>query len=420
MENKTALFQSLIQEFLHFKQVLFDYRKVILLSLALSLGFTALYISLGLELIPFQGDFFGADQNEWLTLEWSRYHKGSHANRLLFLEIFGFLRLFSPPISKVHLAIFLNSLFGGFTIFFSCIVFWLLTKKYFSTTCFTLLFGLSMNQLFFSAVPESRSLQALSIVITCLLLIISLQTSRIYWLYWILVGIFSFGILLTNFVVTFLCFAVTIIALEYHQRIRKILEYGGTVVFLSFCLNLVQKKFLGGSYFFLPYTVIKELNYINVTLINNPLLVLKELLNNFLLVNFVSASPFAGHSDRVELSFFARDLAYSALGWIALALWLILFLIGFYKNVIVSQSIVKQILIALILSIFFYLVLHSFYNVKEMYIYTTNYSFLVLLLCTNKSLTKFLAWKIAIVILIVVMGINNLNIMREIIFALKT
>jgi hypothetical protein len=203
-----------------------------------------------------------------------------------------------------------------------------------------------MHQLFFSALPESRLLQALSIIPTYFLLIVCLQTRRIYFGYWILTGLFSFGVLINNFGATFLCFSTVVFSLKTKKRIKTVLEYGGTIVSLGFFLTILQKEFLRGQYFFVPNTVTTELNYVTVTLFNDPLLVLKEIMSNFLFVNFISPSPFVNHnSDRlgsVNLSFFERGFSYSTLGWIALIFWIILFFLGFYTKYSLPAKILKN------------------------------------------------------------------------------
>ncbi len=420
--TKETIFSSIKEEIISGKAALIRNRRILFFSWLLSLVFFGLYVVLGLELIPnFSGNFFGADHFEWLSLKWSRFHKGSHTNRLIFLELFSFIKTFSPMISLEILAILLNAFFGSLGVFLSSMVFWTLTRNYKTTVLLSLLFGLSMNHLFFSALPESRSLQACSIIPTYLLLVISLKSRRIYLGYWILAGLLSFGVAITNITQTVLCFAVIVWELKPNNKIVAILEYTGTIVALSFFLNVIQKTMLGGSYFFVPNTLTTELKYpyISISIISHPLLVIQELIKNFFLFNFVSPSPLfsanKNNIDRVSVSFFEQGLDYSIVGWITVILWLILLIYGVYKNITASKREQKALLIGVSLAIFSTLVFHSLFNVPEMFLYTTNYSFPILLLAISQSLIKAKWWTIALIAFIILMGFNNLAIMKQII-----
>jgi hypothetical protein len=72
--DSTSVFYLVNKDFLQFKESISNNRRIIVLSLILSLAFYSLYVSLGMGLSPFKGNFFGADQNEWLSLERYKYY----------------------------------------------------------------------------------------------------------------------------------------------------------------------------------------------------------------------------------------------------------------------------------------------------------------------------------------------------------
>jgi hypothetical protein len=69
---------------------------------------------------------------------------------------------------------------------------------------------LTMSHLFFSVFPESRTLQICSIIPTYIIFLNSLRDKKLYFNYWVFAGVFSFGITITNFSTTLVCFIVAL------------------------------------------------------------------------------------------------------------------------------------------------------------------------------------------------------------------
>ncbi len=443
--QKINLFYLVKQEKRNLKEYFLTNQKAIFQSLILFLIFYFLYIIIGILLIPNYNKFafFNIDLGEYVGIysfsfsikgvDFVRWSKGSHPLFILFLFPFSILRAFSPPLSQEILAVILNSFFGASAIFLASLAFWNLTKRYFETLLLTILFGLSMSQLVFSSVPGVYSLASCSIITTYILFIACLQSRRVYLGYWIFAGIFSFGVTITNFAQTLICFTAVVLVLKQRKRVVTILEYVGAIVTFSFLLSILQKQiFPLTQYFFMPNMVTHELGFVKTSLLSHPLLVLKEIIKNFFLVNFVSSSPFTGEfvtrpwpilaspiiMNLQLLKFYLRPLDYSIIGLIGMIIWSFLLLTGIAKNIIdFWHQKNGAFILAVSCSVLFEMTLHSFHGAKYIFLFTCHFTFPVLLLAVNKSIMNKTYFKIALVSLIVLMGINNLMIMRQIISA---
>lgn len=405
---------------------LYENNRAVFFLISLFFLFFCLYFVLGTTLILnrqiYTFSFFGADPmdyiNDWNSIEWNYTHKGSHPLILLICDPLGTL-LYYLTSSKEISVIILNSFFGALAVLLSSIFFWILTRRYVETAILTNVFGLSMSQLVFSTVPETYALAGCSVITTYILFLICLNSHKLYIGYWILAGIFSFGVTITNFAQTLICFTVAALSLKNEKRIIAILDYISTVVSCTFLLSIFQWRiFPYSKLFFLPLTVEWELKSIKETLFSQPLLVIKELIKHFFLVNFVASSPFTGivdpeNSSRLLLGFYERSLEYNIIGFIGIVLWVCLFTIGLYKNILTIKK--NVFIIGVCFSILFNIALHSFFGTFEMFLYTCNFIFPVLLLAINNSIMKRTYFKISLAILIILMGINNLLIMNQII-----
>lgn len=397
-----------------------NYLKPCWVFLTLFLIFYALYLHLGVQLIPWyrKTEFFGSDYTEairgWIDSRGKVIHKGSHPLFLLLvIPLANFSKILLPiPYS----AIFLNSLFASIAVLLSSIFFFINSQSYTQTLLLAITFGLSMSQLVFGSLPESYSIACCSIVLTYILFLICIKTRNLYLAYWIVAGLLSFGVTITNFVQTLICFAATVFGLQRPRKIILILEYASCVLSFAFLLSLIQKiTFPQSSFFFEPSMFANESQFIKNYILEQPFLVLSQIINNFFMVNFVSPSPFAIPKTPISpmiLSFFNRPLDYNLIGWLGIVVWLGLFILGTLKNI---QSLKTNFLIiGILLAVIFNIFIHSLFGVNEMFLYTCNFTFPVLLLAINQSLLSKAYFKIGFVLLIILMAINNLIIMNQI------
>ncbi|HYW19709.1 MAG TPA: hypothetical protein VE956_10415 [Nodularia sp. (in: cyanobacteria)] len=403
--------------------------KLIVATICIPITFFVIYLILGLQISPsFNAfEYFGADIGEqingWTSMEWNLNHKGSHPLILLFVDFIGsgIHQLIS---SKVLTVLLLNAFFASLAVFLAFIFFRLVLGKFIDATLLTLVFGFSMSQLVFGAIPETYAFAAASIIATHILFFICLRDKKLYTEYWVLTGLFTFGITITNFAQSIICFSIVVILLRRKDRLAIVAEYIGVVVLICFLLSLIQYKiFNTAALFFVPSTVVTELKYTAIKIINQPLTTLYELGKHFFIVNFVTASPLPLAEEiltrRPIIGFFQRPLNYNFAGLVGIVLWLSIFISGLFKNIqMIHQN--RPMFYGLFLCILFNIALHSVFGVNEMFLYTCHFTFLVLAIVTNLSLIKNRSYKAGLVALIVLMGTNNLWVMKQIIEAATT
>lgn len=374
-------------------------------------------------------DLFGADVKDWINLDYLHDgYKPAHSNILLIVQPLESLLSFLPLPRFVE-AVALNSLFSSASIFLAFILFYQITQKYFYTFLLTLLLGLTTSHLVFGSVPESYTLGACSLVTTYILFWVCLKNKKLNLGLWVLAGVFSFGITITNFIQTLICFVATLLYINKINSRKKLskdyvlitLEYIGIVISYSIFLSIIQNKLYGSDYFFMPNTVVYEVKSFTtkINLLTYPLLVIKEIIKHFFLVNFVAAHPSIINSYLYpgvrQLSFFGIPLSYSPAGLIAVLLWGYIFIAGTYKNIIscISKKDKEKIIFlgAVSVSIFYNIIFHSFYGTVEMFIYTCYFTFLVTILFINNEMLKKSFFIVALGILVSLMAINNLAVL---------
>lgn len=417
------------------KQSIQEHQKILLLSFSLLLVFSGLYWFVGIELIPYHQkiSFFGSDHEEHIwgltNIGGNQFHKGSHPLLLLGLVPFGVLLSFLTG-AKVLGIVLLVALTGGLTVGLASLCLWNLIGNYQITFLYSCIFGLSFSQLVFSSLPESYTFSACGIVATYLLFTTCLKQQKLYFSYWIAVGILSFGITITNFAQTLICFSVIIWVLNSNlnpetqlnskltRSCKTIAIYTGTVVVVALVLSLLQKQiFVDAKYFFLPGMVGTESKSLETLIFTSPLLVIKEIVKHFLLVNFIAADPFAGSdyefSSRVLLGFFIRPLNYSFSGLLALSLWLSLYSLGLIKNILVGRKTIF--LGAIATAVLFNASLHSVFGTHEMFLYTCDFTFPVLLMGVNRSVLHRNFFQAGLALLVLLTAYNNLTIIQQIV-----
>ncbi|QZZ21761.1 hypothetical protein J5X98_04785 [Leptothermofonsia sichuanensis E412] len=208
-----------------------------LLSTILSIAFFLIYLISGLIILGNAEvsnhpnlDLFGADIKDWINLQYYRDgYKPAHTNILLIVQPLETLFSFLPFPQSVS-AVLLNSFFSSVSIFLTSVLFWQITQRYLYTFLLTLLLGLTTSHIVFGSIPESYTLGYSSLAITYILFLRCLKNKKLNIGLWILAGIFSFGITITNFVQTLICFIAVLFYIHEtlsKKHIKPILEYVG-------------------------------------------------------------------------------------------------------------------------------------------------------------------------------------------------
>ena len=290
------------------------------------------------------------------------------------------------------------------------------------------LFGVTTSQFFISAIPDTISLGVVSLILLYTLFLTSLKEKRIRYLAWFLAGLFTLGVTTTNFAQAGILFFITNLNARSNKEIgRAILHstlYSLAVLVAGVALVLVQKAiYPTTALFFLPQSFTGELGYTSPLIFEQPRVVLSYLARTFLLINIAAPAPrfYEIPGLRNPGVTFAASGDYSLIGWIALMLWVGLMLFSVGKILIKKQNLTFFIGLGICLA--FNFLLHSFYGVTEtrieLFLYTGNLTFLVLSPLAEDYLSKWEnVFRVAQMVLVVMLAINNYQAMQVIIQAM--
>jgi hypothetical protein len=387
----------------------------------LSISFFALYYIQGIALSQVTGYdveqniFFGADHLEPVW-GWVCCHKGVHPLLLLFVvPITKFLNIFIP--STLNCVLIVNSFFGCLGTLLAFFCFRELTHQSVQSVLLATLFGFSASHLIFSSIPESYSLSACVIVINYLLFLSSLQRKKMNTGLWIIAGTLTLGVVVTDFIQTFICFTVTLVAVEKERsKLYALVRYIIAVFLIVFFLNRVQYIIFGGQLFIDPQVYLYETQYLKPILFSQPIFVLKEIMKNFFLINFIASFPdiVRTTSNIPALSFYGAPLKFTFFGLSGIMIGTILIVSKIFEKR--SMHYEGFFLTGISLSILANILIHIFFNINELFLYTCNFTFPVLLLLLPFKLHDNKMLNILLVFLVILTGINNLIVLRNIAF----
>jgi hypothetical protein len=402
---------------------------IIVSSVLLFAAFCALYFALGLVLVNTHPrfDFFGADMQKWFGLNMAASAKGSHPLLPLFIEPFAQLvrRLFADPHRQ---AVALNASFGASAVVLAYQVFLRLVRGRVESGLLALLYGLSMSQLVFGSLPESYSLAACSIIATNLLCLICLEHERLYAPAWIVVGLFSFGVTITNVAATAIAFLAACRVAKVERKAVTAFAYVCSTLAIAIALAGVQTRWLGVRNPFSPGSLEGELEDVDASLLREPMRYSMELGRNLYLLNIVGGYPGATpvqptrsfpDKGRSKIEYFGYPLRFGIFGLGAAAFWLAFWGAGVAAN---ARAFLRRVsatrtvfLATLSIVVAGNMVLHASFNVTEMYLHTLFTSFPILLLAVNPELLGQRRWKAALATLTVLMGVNNITVTLQMI-----
>ena len=175
----------------------------LVVSASLLVGFWALYAVLGMSLayttvFNYMDAMFGADVErvvyDLTALGSDHSYTTMHPLFVLFFNPIGYL-LAAALASKVNAAVILNSFFGGLCVVGARAFFRKAGLRELHAVAFAAALGLSAAHMFFGAVPETWIFTAFSLILLFLL-----SWTRPGMLAWCIpAGVFSLGLLTTNF-----------------------------------------------------------------------------------------------------------------------------------------------------------------------------------------------------------------------------
>ena len=320
-------------------------------------------------------------------------------------------------------AVLLTNFVGAAGVLLSYVVFIMLCHDRLNAFLLACLYGVTNASIFFSVIPETSSFASCSLIFTYALFLWSLRERTIRQPLWILAGILTLGITITNFAQTFICYLIVCCSIyDFKKNPKKLVDvpiFAGCTLLITGLLALLQKAiFPSSNLFFLPSSFAEEHLYASIRIFSDPLPVIGELLQNFFIINISAPNPVvvANPNGGYSLINFSGLLRYAPLGWVSLILWLLLLLAGIYSIFFTreNQLFYKGVAFCLL----FNFLLHCFYGVYdnqiEYFVYAGNFSFLAFCLVGNLGKLRFFSFRCILIIEIALLAFTNVTFLTKI------
>lgn len=323
-------------------------------------------------------------------------------------------------LAPTQTAIYLNSFFGALGTGLSYILFNQMAGKRFNAILLSFVFGLSTSQFFISAVPDTASLATLSLLFLYIIFWKSVSTGKEHKNLWILAGILTLGVTITNFIQTIICYQAYLLGKKKpNEFLKSSVIYSFFIITTTGVLAFIQKLIYPSSqYFFHPSVFSGELIFTSVLVLSQPLTVIWQLIKNFFLVNFIAPVPSVFNIGLVYPAItFSDSNHFNPIGWVCIAFGLVFILIGLLRN---QKRIPILFLYGLSMCLLFNLFLHSVYGIGEkgkieLFLYTGNFTMIVLILLLGWTLYRPQWWvKTGLLIFIVMLAFNNLQFFQSV------
>jgi hypothetical protein len=315
-----------------------------------------------------------------ITEFYGDHHRTSvHPLYVLFVNPTGSIisRLVS---NKTYVALFMNSVFGALGVVLAFIYFWIQSKDALYSFLFSILFGFSMSQLFWSSVPETYSLGVCTLLLNYILFKNDFGRKVIHEGLWLVLGILTIGVAITNFAQTLILyiFVSTNIPRARGRRIRNIASifgYAFKVLMITIALVFIQKLiYSSAALFFMPGSVTSEFVWGAWVLFTNPLHVIWQILKDFFIINIIAPLPntflYRGNIIEIQRGFtnikgiavtFSNSWNYFWIGFVGIASWLLILILGFAKGFVLKSKNLSFGM-AIILCLLFEALFHSYYG----------------------------------------------------------
>ncbi len=328
--------------------------------------------------------------------------------------------------SNATTAIFINTFFGAIGTAMAYLVSKLIKFNTFSAIVTTFVFGFSTSQFFLSIIPDTASLAICTLIITYALFIYSTQYQNAPQWVWILAGILSLGVTTTNFAQTVICYAI----LQWHNTrgknipglIWRVIRLILIVLAIVSGLAMLQKAIYPSStLFFLPRIYFEELGYASISIFDTPLKIISTIFKSFFIDTIIAPRPslLTFPEREIPAITFTGSAIYTVPGMIGLISWTCLFISNLYQRIKNKAFNLTDAGLGACLA--FNLLLHSFYGIGEknkieLFLYTGNLTFLVLMLITGwlRNNSKRILQYVVITPLMTALIINNLLVIQEI------
>lgn len=340
------------------------------------------------------------------------------------------VKIFSKPSTSV--AIGINSFFGALGVVLAYAYFLLKIKNLIFSLLFSIFFGFSMSQMFWSSVPETYALGVCSLLLSYILFEVDYSQKVIHKRLWILAGLFTTAVVTTNFIQTLILFFFTLMNSTYEDKkwstiIFRIIQFASKVMMLTIVLAVIQKMIYPSSNFFFDtqkiYNEVKA-PWTTCLWLNNPFKVILQLIKDLFFVNIFAPIPNIYYLMSGLAVTFSGPLKYLPIGWLGIAIWAPLLIAGFARGFkeVLSKSERSNFFIATGLCLLFEGLLHSCYGWREdrpstLFLYSGYYTFLTIIIA-SLSFKKINFYSYILLATLCILAILNNNLVYRFIISL--
>ncbi|MEO1998410.1 MAG: hypothetical protein ABGZ17_24465 [Planctomycetaceae bacterium] len=363
-------------------------------ALLLAVAFSIFYISIAQDYRTLAGYtvydnlLFGADHVDALQ-GWINKHKGTHP--LLPFLVVPLSAVFETIAGSYELGLaVMSGCIGGLAVLLFFALSRMLVPRH-SSIALSVLFGLSMNQMVFSGLPDTYVLVAISIMPSFMLLKHGLRTGQVPVPLWIAAGVLAFSITITTMVQMIICLSVLLTV--KHRALRPLVQYAAGICAAALAIGtvlvLIQHAIFPRSQLFFESQVYGyEMQYVWPLILEHPGAVADELIKSFWLFNFVGQDPLVVQHRpglQVELVYYRASVDYGWWSMAAATLWILVYIWAAFKTF--HDRTQRAFTTAAWLCVASHLALHSFFSTDEVFLYAPHYSFIVLLTAISPAST---------------------------------
>jgi hypothetical protein len=326
-------------------------------------------------------------------------------------------------------AIVVNAAFAAFAVVLAHRTFRRLLQNGVQATLLAALFGLSMSQLAFGAIPETYAIATAGIVAVFLVFLTDLESGRVSPGAWFGVALFAVGVTTSSLAPVGVLFTLIVFATRQRRPVLRIADAALLLLIAMVSLLRFQSALLGTRNPIHQTILLDEIHDIEQKVLKpspedppyGPARTPRELGRNILLLDFVAGYPGRTSlpTSLVKLEYFGYPVRFSPLGFAAAGLWLILWTAGLLTNI---RGLVRgdswpnrYYWGAVMVVVAGDGLLLALYNPVEMYLYTPLILFPVLLLGVSRAAFSYRAYRFALAALVVVLGANNLMVIQQMI-----
>lgn len=318
--------------------------------------------------------------------------------------------------SRTQSAILFNSCFGGLTVALTCLFLRKCRVSLHRSLLGALLLGFSASHLYFGSAPETFIFSCLGII----LLFMGLIGPPRGWRYFVPVGVFNFGILITNLAFVVIAYAASVSWASWKKGVRQVALLAVAVVAISGGLALAQRAIWPTTVLFFQPKALSDENRFEHRFKTVARMAGREssLVRHIFIFDFFAPKTVVSRPHTVRQGVLMRSgsMAYlPSWGKVAAVLWVALLAAALIQAV--KSRLVKQpMMVGLVLCVLFNFFLHTIYG-DDLFLYSCNTCFCLVawtVLGLSERRTPRFALIVDLVLLALVSAevVNNVRFMK--------